>query len=378
MDRVSPLCFSGPHPPSRSRPFLTEAHAAAFRRPCSGVGSVLQTRLLGLEGDDVIMRNSEFGRRNNAGAYAYVANTPLQVPENEYALRLGARQQQLTAVRALHQRLWAYLAVVALAGIVIAFTTLSLPLISTLWIVLPAVVMLSIIRSLTKNARTHSRVQRIVSFYELGVARLRHQWQGRGISGKEFLPKNHVYASDLDLFGTGSLFELLCTARTGVGRAVLAEWLLNPAECNEAVERQIAVAELRDMIDLREDWASVGGNALDQVSSSAVQDWAEAPSVTFPFYVQALAIGLPICLIAMSIFAHMGLFGDNWLWVIAAPIVLEALLAAVFLKKTRLTAANLVLPSFELALIVPLLDRLEKENFQCSLLKSLHSRLTTS
>jgi len=42
------------------------------------------------------------------------------------------------------------------------------------------------------------------------------------------------------------------------------------------------------------------------------------------------------------------------------------MLAAVLLKKTRLTAANLVLPSFELSLLAPLLERIEAENFQWS------------
>jgi hypothetical protein len=257
------------------------------------------------------MGNTEFVRRGNVGAGQSVSNAPLQIPEREYAHCLRERQQQLAAVRILHKHLWTYLIVVASGGVVIGYVTLSSHLASTLWILLPSVVILAIIQSLTTNARTHSRLQRIVSFYELGLARLRHQWQGRGIDGKEFLPNRHVYASDLDVFGTGSLFELLCTARTGVGRATLAKWLLNPAECNEATARQFAVAELRDRIDLREEWASVGGQALDQVSSSAVRDWADAPDVAFPFYVQVLTIALPICLIALSILARVGLFGHH-------------------------------------------------------------------
>ena len=53
-------------------------------------------------------------------------------------------------------------------------------------------------------------------------------------------------------------------------------------------------------------------------------------------------------------------------------------LAAFLLKKTRLTAANLVLPSFELELLAPLLDRFETLHFQCPLLKSLQLQLTAS
>ncbi len=320
------------------------------------------------------MNNSEFARRGNSSSTAATA-LPSQLPETEYARRLGERQEQLAGVRVLHQRLWTYLTVVALAGIAITYATVSLHLISALWLLLPSVVIPFIIQSLAKNASTHSRLLRIVSFYELGLARLRHQWQGRGIDGKEFLPNSHLYASDLDIFGAGSLFELLCTARTGVGRAMLAKWLLNPAECNEVAARQLAVAELRDMIDLREYWASVGGNGLDQVSPSAIRDWADTPSVAFPLYVRGLVIALPICGMGLSIFA---LLGHNWLWVAAVALGMQAVLAALLLKKTRTISANLVLPSFELTLLVPLMARLETEQFECTFLRSLQSRLTAS
>lgn len=189
-------------------------------------------------------------------------NTANETPDGEYARRLSEQQRQLAGIRVLHQRLWTYLIVAALAGIVVAWVAFSSHLVSALWILLPSAVVLFINQSLKKNARLHSRVQRIVRFYELGLARLRHQWQGRGVGGEQFRPDRHAYASDLDLFGTGSLFELLCTARTGIGRTMLANWLLNPAECDEVAGRQAAVAELRLMLHLREDWASVGGGSV--------------------------------------------------------------------------------------------------------------------
>jgi MutS domain V len=306
-----------------------------------------------------------------------LASTAHAIPEIEYARRLGKHKQQLANIRALHQRLWMYLIVAGLAGVVVTWAALSSPLISSLWILLPSVVGLSIIQSLTKNGRAHGGMQRIVSFYDLGLLRLRHEWQGRGIDGKEFLPNNHIYASDLELFGEGSLFELLCTARTGVGRAMLANWLLNLVECGLAGERQVAVSELRDMLDLREDWASVGGSALDQTGSS-ISDWARLPAIAFPSYARALAAALPICLIGVSLLAGVGVFGHYWLWAVAVPAGLEAFVAALLLKKTRLTVANIDLPSFELALLAPLFDRLESAHFRCSLLKSLQSQLTSS
>lgn len=315
------------------------------------------------------MNNSEIAGRDALTSRGH------EIPESEYSRRLNQRQQQLAGIRVLHRRWWEYLALAALAGIVVAFAALASHAVSVLWILLPAVVSLSIVQSLTKNARLHTRVRRILGFYELGLGRLRHYWQGQGIPGEEFRPDNHAYASDLDLFGTGSLFELLCTARTGIGRAMLANWLIKPAGCGEVIERQLAIAELRDKLDLREDWTSAEGSALEQTGSS-IRDWASAPVIAFPSYARVLAFFLPICLIVVSIAAGFGAFGENWLGIIAVSIGLEALLAALLLRKTRRAARNLVSASFELALFAPLLGRLESEHFRCPLLKSLQSQLT--
>ena len=53
------------------------------------------------------------------------------------------------------------------------------------------------------------------------------------------------------------------------------------SECGRAQERQVAISELRDMLELREDWASVEGSTLDQAGSS-VSTWAEFPAICLP------------------------------------------------------------------------------------------------
>lgn len=302
---------------------------------------------------------------------------PTQVAEREYARRLDKRVRQLAGIRLQHQWLWTYMIVTVVGALLIVFATLAIQSVSGLWILLPSVLALTIFQLLARNARAHGVVQRIITFYELGIARLQGKWRGLGISGEEFRPVNHPYASDLDLFGVGSLFEFLCTARTGVGRAKLAEWLLNTCDCAEASERQRAVKELSGMPDLREAWASAGGNTLDQVSSSALKNWAAAPCIAYSFRVEAFAIALPACLIVLSVLAHVGIFGHHWLWVVALPVALEAFLAALLLKKNRLITANLVRPSFELGLLVPLLARLEGEDFHSPLLNALQSKLSS-
>jgi hypothetical protein len=83
------------------------------------------------------------------------------------------------------------------------------------------------------------------SFYERGIDRLEGNWQGKGSTGLDFARGNHLYQSDLSLFGDGSLFELLCTTRSEAGAERLAVVLLDPPSLTEARARQEAVKELR-------------------------------------------------------------------------------------------------------------------------------------
>ncbi len=210
------------------------------------------------------------------------------------------------------------------------------------------------------------------------MARLHHQWQGRGFGGEEFLPDNHSFASDLDLFGSGSLFELLCTARTSVGRGTLANWLLNPADCSEVKARQSAVAELRDRLDLREHWASLEGNGLDDFGSSLVHDWADAAAISFHPYVRVLGITLPFFLAGLCALAYVGILGHQWIGFLAIPLGMEALLATISLKKSRSVAASAGLASLELAQLTCYLDSFAAQTFRSAKLKALQSPIASS
>jgi hypothetical protein len=122
---------------------------------------------------------------------------------------------------------------------------------------------------------------RSISFYERGLARLNDRWAGTGESGDRFLDPSHPYARDLDLFGPGSLFEFLSTARTRAGEETLARWLLTAAPVEEIVARQIAVRDLQSRVKFREQLFSLGETVGMGVHPEPLSAWGEArPSVT--------------------------------------------------------------------------------------------------
>jgi hypothetical protein len=171
-------------------------------------------------------------------------------------------------------RLGVFLAALALAGV--AF---GLNAVSPWWLLVPAVLFSALLLLHEQVTRAYYRSGRSVAFYERGLARLRDDWKGKGQTGQRFLDENHPYAADLDLFGSGSLFELLCTARTRSGEETLAAWLLGPAGPEEVLARQNAVAELRPLLDLREEIALLGADIGGGADFSALVAWGNAAPI---------------------------------------------------------------------------------------------------
>ncbi len=128
--------------------------------------------------------------------------------------------------------------------------------------------------------RAVAACSRSIRFYELGLARLDGKLgRKRDVTGERFLEPSHPCARDLDLFGRGSIFELLCTARTRAGEEALARWLLAPAPPDEIRARQSAAIELSDRVGFRESLAGTGEDLGLGVRPAQLIEWGEAKAI---------------------------------------------------------------------------------------------------
>jgi DNA mismatch repair ATPase MutS len=194
-----------------------------------------------------------------------------------------------------------------------------------------------------------------------------------GEGGEAFLDPAHPYARDLDLFGKGSVFELLCTARTAIGQHRLAEWLLHPAPIVEIENRQKAVAELQPRLDFREDLAVFGEDLRSKVHPRALKAWAESPPVLKPRPLQVAAVILAGCwILSMSAWAVWGL----WELAFASSVV-----NAIFHSRFKARAQQIVPTerfAEDLELLAGVLARLEVEQFSAERLVTLQWALNQS
>ncbi|HEV2246336.1 MAG TPA: DNA mismatch repair protein MutS, partial [Terriglobia bacterium] len=137
-----------------------------------------------------------------------------QDPKSEYAARLETLHDSESRLDRRHKSLGRLNVAIALAGLGVILVALGFGSVSILWVLVPggALVASEVIHA--RALRALRQCRRGIAFYERGLARLENRWMGTGESGERFLDPSHPYARDLDLFGQGSLFELLCTTRT--------------------------------------------------------------------------------------------------------------------------------------------------------------------
>jgi MutS domain V len=300
-------------------------------------------------------------------------------PLPEYQARLEDRRRVYERLDRQFRRIGNARLAAGFAAVVIAFFVFGEVWISVWWLLLPLAVFGALVIVHARVVERMERSKRAIQFYEHGLARLEDrriegQGPGSGDSGERFRDPAHVYAEDLDLFGKGSLFQLLSTARTRAGEDTLAHWLLAPASPNEVAARHLAVQELRPMLDLREDLAVLGATVRSNLNPEATAAWGEAPEVRFPAGARYIA---PLFGAAMVI--SFGLYMANIFTRTPVLIVLFLEIGyALFLDSStsRVThAADSA--SRDLVLLAELLERLEQETFRAPLLQQLHARLKT-
>ena len=292
-------------------------------------------------------------------------------PSDEYAQRLGARQLVVGARERVHLRLGNAKVAIFIIGLIYWAVTVQNANAVIVGGAFVAFVALSIWHELV--IRALARAQAAVAFYTDGLARIEDRWTGAGKASERFRDSDHPYSEDLDVFGVGSLFDLLSGARTPIGEDRLASWLSARAAPQHIRERQVLVSALRPEIDLRERIATVNAAAGPRrLMPERLIEWAEAPSV-LPRSIRPLIILIAVVFVGAAWNALAG--GRAWP-LIALAVVNLALLAWLMKPATAvvegLSSASM---SAGLDLLAKVIAEIEGASFQAPALVKLASRL---
>jgi hypothetical protein len=300
---------------------------------------------------------------------------PVQEPSDDPRAEYVRRLEALKTTRALYESQHRSLGIgkLALGGVTLVVIGLALvaKVVSVLWVLAPlfAIVVLAVIHERVLKRR--GRCSRTVAYYERALARIDNRWMGTGETGERFQNVSHPYSRDLDLFGGGSLFQLLCTARTRAGQETLANWLLAPSSPELVGSRQAAVAELRHRLDLREDLAVLAEEAHSLASVEVLAAWGEGEPLLASKFLRfgtAMLAGLWLA----SIVAWM-VWGLGYLALLASMVNISLNLS--YRRRMEEVIGAVESAARDLGLLAGVLARLEAEEFVAPGLVELRAAL---
>ncbi len=280
-------------------------------------------------------------------------------PREEYSRRLEDFLAIVSAKERLHIRLGNFKLATIAGALLVAWLSLSKNIFASYWLIaaLALYAALAIVHERILRART--RAEAAVKLYQRGLARIEDRWAGAGETGERFRDAGHVYADDLDLFGRGSLFDLLSTARTPMGEERLAQWLTAPSPLATILERHAFLDELRAKLDLREHLALTGESLRARLNPQSLLGWAEgAPVLRMPAvrFVAAL-LALAAAVTAILTVSH------RIIWPLIIVLILELFVVRALRPRVEAVVNGIACNAEGLALFANILQRLEEEPF---------------
>lgn len=163
----------------------------------------------------------------------------------------------------------------------------------------------------------------LVKMEEEKVKRSSRSLQGFD-AGAEFIDKAHPFSSDLDIFGSHSLFQLLNHTVNKGGKAKLASWLQSQMNPELATQRSGAVRELSRHPKFVSDFEATGRAFIKEEKSKAgFYTWLRQPESWRSFYFLPLVLG-PIGGSILLFLAAVGMIPPVWIgaWIVLGIISL--------------------------------------------------------
>jgi MutS domain V/MutS domain III len=320
-------------------------------------------------------------------------------PSEEYKRRLEARNRLVEHYKKLDLLIGNLRLATGIVFVAVLWLAAGLHLISGWWTLLPIAVFVVLVARHERIRALGRRTQRAAAFYERGLARIEDRWmtetsravreaQARAERERDSakpqemhaassedrpyseFPATHPYAIDLDIFGKGSLFELLSQARTRSGERALAAWLMAPASPSEIADRQQAIDELRNNLDLREDIAVLGDDVRAAIHPEWMKHWGTRPRILHSPAARRVAPVLSLLMISSLVY-YLGFFGSGWF--VLAALGLGVGFGLHYRTRVREVTDAVADPVKDLQILSLLLARLEKEEWKTKKLRELQA-----
>jgi hypothetical protein len=294
-------------------------------------------------------------------------------PKNVYEQRREVHEGNLKELEATDSRFATARGLVFVLGLILSWAVIADNSISAVWVLIPVGVFVALILLHARVAQRIDLTRRAIKHYQRSLDRLEDRWMGVGFSGERYRSDEHPYADDLDIFGTGSLFQLTCGARTRLGEDSLAEWLSLPATIDQVKARQAAIRELANDVQFREELALLDAEVHDEFDQNQLRLWVNETARPISLKQRLIAAGLGIAAVLGVVAWALG-FGLAPFLIV---VLFEILFFATVLREVRHIGAEADAAGSGLAILSQVLELLEQKSFEADFLKDLRDSLET-
>ncbi|MFT3928241.1 MAG: hypothetical protein QM778_37280 [Myxococcales bacterium] len=215
-----------------------------------------------------------------------------------------------------------------------------------------------------------------IAIHERHLKRIRGEQLATAKDGRNHLPAEHPYASDIDLVGAGSLFQRIDVSQTAEGETALAQALSAPATLEVIHARQAAVLELSGKPTFREEFevrGAVHQRRNEKLDHRPFMALLEMPRVfaTRP-WLKPLAFVLLSATTASFVLSQLGMLDGRVFWacLFAQGVLLYRLSGPVHATLDLITARLGFAQAYE-----HMLRLLEEERWQAPYLRDLRAGL---
>lgn len=219
----------------------------------------------------------------------------------------------------------------------------------------------------------------LLSINDEGIKRIQGQWKEFKDTGEEFEESTHSYSGDLDIFGSGSLFQKVSQCYTSLGRTRLKELFTEtPKSIEEVLLRQQAVKELAPKIKWRQFLSANSLVSLKNMKANDLEDiykWIEEEPIDLK-YLEIISKAMPVVTIFLLIISFAtGLISRN---IPYSLLIIQMLLVFLYSKKLNKTLDTAFRYKNQIILYDRVIRHIEKQQFKSELLKTISSKFIVS
>lgn len=257
------------------------------------------------------------------------------------SVRYQQRLQQILAETELYERRDRRFVVIrTLLGLlqlgVIALCIGESERVSWMWLLLPMSIFLAVLPFDQRCLRQLQRLQAAKRFLESRLARLQRVFGSDLADGREYKNDQHPWTQDLDVFGQGSLFQMLNECRTQPGRRQLADWMMTVPTAEEIRVRQSRARGLKDSLQLRESLACIPDKADWTSAERLLQTWVNEPARPISTFVLIWSLLVGAAALPILTLVATDILSPSWLLVL---VILQTPAVLLTRQQIRQTAA---------------------------------------